>query len=87
MITDRTVIRFASIGMLTIALEAGVGMWYALGQKEPLKKESSPPSYQVLPVYERNVLGDERPETYIEVNGVKYFSRFDGRDVSDLVRR
>ncbi len=34
-----------------------------------------------------NVLGNEKPETYVELNGVKYYSRIDGKDISDLVKK
>ena len=37
-------------------------------------------------VYQRNILGDDKPETYVEVDGVKYFSHIDGKDISDLVK-
>lgn len=37
-------------------------------------------------VYQQNVLGNEKPETYVEVNGVKYYSHIDGKEISDLVK-
>ncbi len=33
-----------------------------------------------------NVRGNEKPETYVEVNGVKDYSHIDGKDLSDLVK-
>ena len=33
-----------------------------------------------------NVRGNEKPETYVEVGGVKYYSHIDGKDLSDLVK-
>lgn len=38
-------------------------------------------------IYHQNVLRNEKPETYVEVNGVKYFSHIDGKDLSDLVKK
>ncbi|MDP3698331.1 MAG: hypothetical protein Q8R47_01975 [Nanoarchaeota archaeon] len=35
----------------------------------------------------QNVLGNEKPETYVEINGIKYYSRIDGEDISDLVKK
>lgn len=37
-------------------------------------------------VIQQNVLGNEKPETYVEVNGVKYYSHVDGKEISDLVK-
>lgn len=34
----------------------------------------------------QNVLGNEKPETYVEVDGVKYYPHIDGKDISDLVK-
>jgi len=34
---------------------------------------------------QQNVLGNEKPETYVEVDGVKYYSHIDGKEISDLV--
>ncbi len=35
----------------------------------------------------QNVLGNEKPETYLEINGIKYYSRVDGKEISDLVKK
>ncbi len=37
------------------------------------------------PVVQQQVFGTNKPEIYIERNGVKYFSYVDGREISDLV--
>ncbi|MEK6939543.1 MAG: hypothetical protein AABX31_02340 [Nanoarchaeota archaeon] len=42
---------------------------------------------QTPKVVQENVLGNGKPETYIEVNGVKYYSHVDGKDISDLVKK
>lgn len=36
-------------------------------------------------VQQKNVCGDNGPESFIELGGVKYYSRIDGKDISDLV--
>ena len=38
-----------------------------------------------VPIYHDNVLGAEEPETYVIKNGVKYFSKIDGRDITDIL--
>ena len=37
-------------------------------------------------VTQQNVRGNEKPETYVEVNGVKYYSHIDGKEISDVVK-
>lgn len=44
------------------------------------------PLIRTTPLIQQNVLGNEKPETYIEVNGVKYYSHIDGKELSDLVK-
>lgn len=36
------------------------------------------------PVIQQQVLGKDKPEIYIEREGVKYFSHVDGKEISDL---
>lgn len=36
------------------------------------------------PVVQQQVLGIDKPEIYIERDGVKYFSHVDGKEISDL---
>lgn len=36
-------------------------------------------------IYHDNVLGAEEPETYVLKDGVKYFSKIDGRDITDIL--
>jgi len=40
-----------------------------------------------IKIHQENVIGDEKPETYVEINGVKYYSHVDGKDISDLVKK
>ncbi|HLD40287.1 MAG TPA: hypothetical protein VJB13_04050 [Candidatus Nanoarchaeia archaeon] len=44
-------------------------------------------STQKPQLIQRNVLGNEQPEIFVEVNGVKYYSHVDGKDISDLVKK
>ena len=37
-------------------------------------------------VQQQDVRGNEKPETYVEINGVKYYSHIDGKELSDVVR-
>ncbi len=37
------------------------------------------------PIHRENVRGDERPEVYIEMSCIKYYSHIDGRSIDDLV--
>jgi len=37
-------------------------------------------------VIQQNILGNGKPETYVEVNGVKYYSHIDGKEISDVVK-
>lgn len=39
-----------------------------------------------ISVQHQNILGSEKPETYVEMNGVKYFSHIDGKEISDLIK-
>lgn len=34
----------------------------------------------------QNILGGPEPETYVTVNGIKYFSKIDGKEISDVVK-
>lgn len=44
--------------------------------------------YKSRPAIEsKNICGGAEPETYVTVNGVKYFSKVDGKDISDVVRK
>lgn len=36
-------------------------------------------------VQQKNICGDEGPESFIELGGIKYYSRIDDKDISDLV--
>lgn len=36
---------------------------------------------------QKNVLGGPLPELYIEHDGVRYFSRIDGKDIGELVKQ
>ncbi len=36
-------------------------------------------------IQDRNVLGGEAPESFIDLGGVRYYSHIDGKDISDLV--
>ena len=37
-------------------------------------------------IFQRQQIGDLRPDIYIERDGVKYFSHIDGKEISDLVK-
>lgn len=37
-------------------------------------------------IIQKNILGNHRPEVYIEWDGVRYFSHVDGKEISDLVK-
>ena len=39
------------------------------------------------PIEQRQVIGDEKADIYIERDGVKYFSHVDGREISDLIQK
>ncbi len=39
------------------------------------------------PIVQQQVLSGEKPEIYIERDGVKYFSHVDGKEISDLVNQ
>ena len=41
---------------------------------------------QPEPVEQRQVIGNEKPDLFIERDGVKYFSQVDGKKISDLVK-
>ena len=38
------------------------------------------------PIEQKQVIGNEEPDTFIERDGVKYFSHADGQSISDLVK-
>ncbi len=37
------------------------------------------------PVVQRQIIGNEKPDIFIERDGVRYFSHVDGKDISDLL--
>ena len=41
---------------------------------------------QPEPVEQRQVIGNEKPDLFIERDGVKYFSQVDGKNISNLVK-
>ena len=38
------------------------------------------------PVEQRQAIGNEKPDVFIEKDGVLYFSQVDGKNISDLVK-
>lgn len=47
-----------------------------------LTRDTTPES-----IHQEQVIGKVAPETYVELNGVKYYSHIDGKSVEDLVKR
>lgn len=38
------------------------------------------------PIVQQQVLGGDKPDIYIERNGIKYYSHVDGKEISDLFK-
>ena len=63
----------AALGLFAMAYAGG----RALDHYYPEEKQ----------IIQRNVIGNEAPDIYIEKDGVKYFSHIDGKDISNLVHQ
>jgi hypothetical protein len=63
----------AIVGALVIATGIGGGIYNYL--------------YSSDKTITQNVLGNNQPETYIIKDGVRYYSRIDGKDISDLLKK
>jgi hypothetical protein len=75
---------FYQVGFLvTIAVVAGAGLYFGCTACKRLMETSVPVRYEVVNI---DLNGNNQPETYVEVGGIKYFSRIDGKELSDLVR-
>jgi hypothetical protein len=68
---------------LTGAVVVGVGIYFGCVACDRLLETYLPVRYEVVNI---DLNGNNQPETYVEVGGVKYFSRIDGKELSDLVR-
>ncbi len=90
-----TTIRNSSRGRVAgaIALVAGVAALTAVVARWTQSRPSQPPSFPFVhyqqpaecPVHYDNAIRGSAPDEYVVKEGVPYFRRIDGRDISDLL--
>lgn len=59
----------------------GIGKYYVDSHR--FREEDERANRIVLEFRTENVLGGPEPETYVKINGMKYFSKIDGKDIGD----
>jgi len=78
--------RYITKKSVGIAIGIGVTTGFLLASA-PLLSDLISPRPQNKEIIHQNILGNPQPETYIVKDGVKYFSRIDGKDISDLLNK
>lgn len=73
---DYVLVGFVGLGLVAVTGPMIIDMWRTVLNH----------SYRQERVLQQNLLGNEKPETYVEINGVKYYSHIDGKEISDLVK-
>ncbi len=70
--------RFLIMISLYVGIGVGICVGYQLIDNYFLKPSN--------PIIQQQVIGGEKPEVYIEKDGVKYYSHVDGKEISDLFK-
>lgn len=63
----------------------GIGMKYYVDSYS-FREEDERANRIVQEFRTENVRGGPEPETYVTINGIKYFSKIDGKDIGDLIK-